>query len=302
MMKTAIVTGATGFVGQFLVNELENNGITVYAIVRDDKTAKKIIPKAKLIRGDLGNIKNIRKYLANCDLSDCVFYHLAWNGGTNGKNISFKSQVENINIGLNCIELSKELGCYKFIGIGSILDKASGEILERTITHPSIIYSATKDYLNKLLKLYAEKNGIEYTWCRLSGIYGPKDKTQNLISYVVGELEQGKSPLLSEGKQDYSFIYVRDCARALYHVGINSVPEVWECFIGGPEVKTIREYMGILNDIIAPEIQIIFGNRPDDGIRYEKEWFDLSNLKKFGYRPETFFKEGIIKTYKKGYI
>ena len=78
MNKNVIVTGATGFVGRYLLAELLQNGYNVYAVVRtpeklpkyDNDTQLHIIHKdlEQLTAGDLGNVQ--------ID----TFFHLGWAG------------------------------------------------------------------------------------------------------------------------------------------------------------------------------------------------------------------------------
>ena len=252
--------------------------------------------RIEIIQCSLEDIESLPRRVPLLD--DGVFYHLAWNGGTNGTDLDLYSQNENVLMGLRCMEAASKVGCSKFIGIGSVLDLTASQVLERSVTHPSATYAVVKDYLNKMLKLYSERLGIDYVWCRLSGVYGPNDRTMNLISYAVQELLSGRSPIVSEGSQWYSFVHVEDCARALYHVGDKHVSGISSCFIGGNEVMRVREFLSVVQETIAPHVKIEFGGRPDDGVVYDRRWFDLSSLQKFGYQPCVAFEEGIVEVRK----
>ena len=69
MGKSILVTGATGFIGSRLVNELINKGYNVTSLVRKEKQGN---PKSNIIYGDLTEEKIDFKELE----FDCVF-HLA---------------------------------------------------------------------------------------------------------------------------------------------------------------------------------------------------------------------------------
>ena len=64
MNKTAVVTGANGFVGSAVTKELLNHGYTVYAVVRAGK--EKNLPKAEqgtllTVNSSLETIRDLKK-------------------------------------------------------------------------------------------------------------------------------------------------------------------------------------------------------------------------------------------------
>ena len=78
-MKSAIVTGSTGFLGNWLVKELIENNVFVYALCR--KNSNRIsrlygLKNIKIIEIDMENISMITEHIENAD----NFYHLAWEG------------------------------------------------------------------------------------------------------------------------------------------------------------------------------------------------------------------------------
>ena len=68
MMRKAIVTGATGFIGRFLVRELVNQGVEVIAIVRSGSHNLESIEDlpVRIVECDL---KNLRFLIINISLS-----------------------------------------------------------------------------------------------------------------------------------------------------------------------------------------------------------------------------------------
>ena len=79
-MDKAIVTGATGFIGKFLVRELIKQGVDVIAVVR--KNSKNIseiesLP-VKIIKCNVSNFKFLPDLITERDI-DAVF-HFAWQG------------------------------------------------------------------------------------------------------------------------------------------------------------------------------------------------------------------------------
>jgi UDP-glucose 4-epimerase len=291
-MKKAIITGANGFVGSHLVQSLAGRGTQVFAVVRNR-------------RSDISSIQNMRNVtIVYCDLSEIqtlpeklsandfdAFFHLAWSSGKKLRQTGLSDQLDYLPYSVSCMDTAKSLGCKRFVGTGSVLEYVADLPLPN---HPNMLYAVSKDFANKLLLLHAREIGISYSWCRLSGIYGSGDGTGNLVSYTVNTLLGGSSPTYSQALQPYSFVHVTDCANAIAAVGNYSGEDTPLVFIGGNEIWAVRQFMETIGRIINPEIELKFGIRPDDGVRYKKEWFDISTLKnKIGYTPAISFEDGI---------
>ena len=107
-MKTAVVTGANGFVGSAVVNELLSNNYKVYAVVRNNHADR---------LSDLDNVE-----IVNCELSDIdrlpgqitekcdVFYHFAWSGSAGKDRANTRLQLDNVQWSVESIRAAKKLG------------------------------------------------------------------------------------------------------------------------------------------------------------------------------------------------
>lgn len=91
--RNILVTGATGFVGKYLVTALLENNYYVRIFVRNKEKARKMFgDNVEYIIGDISDEEKIRKSIENIDL----IYHLAANRGENrliDKEYYFKNNV-----------------------------------------------------------------------------------------------------------------------------------------------------------------------------------------------------------------
>ena len=271
-LKNVVVTGANGYLGSHLVKALINKGYYVWAIVRssESNTSKiNCLSNCGVVVCPLSEINRLSELLPCKEVLAC--YHLAWASGSKLSKETVLSQEEYIGQSIHLMDAVSKKDCKRFVGVGSILETNANYPLPK---HPNMAYAVAKDCTNKLLALRTRELGMQYTWCRLCGLYGNEDNTGNLVSYTISCLKEGRSPEYSSGSQAYSFIHVEDCADALVCIGEASDGVPGLMTIAGPECKTIKEYMTTIQKLIAPEVQLHFGARADDGIRYQEEWFD----------------------------
>jgi len=293
--ENVLVTGANGYIGAHLVKKLLDNRKFVWAIVRSkqsDISAIESLDNCRIIVCPMDKIASLDSLIECEDIKTC--YHLAWSSGKKIRQENFLSQERLIEYSISLMDVMNKKKCKKFIATGSILETNTLLPLAR---HPNMIYAVTKDCTNKLLKIRSDELKMQYTWCRLCGVYGDNDNTGNLISYTISSLKKGISPEYSLGVQPYSFIHVDDCAEALIRIGENLVCNKSLMTLSGPECMTIKEYMTIIKSSIASETSLKFGVRADDGVRYTKDMFDNRDLIKcFGMVYKHMFKDEIIKS------
>lgn len=83
-MNTALVTGATGFIGQWLTRELLEHGIRVYAVVRPGSENMGKLPEHRgltVISCELQDYGHLPDRLPEEAMGGIdVCYHLAWEG------------------------------------------------------------------------------------------------------------------------------------------------------------------------------------------------------------------------------
>jgi len=292
MNRDALVTGANGYLGAHLARKLSESGAHVWALVRNPERDLRLLQGLKnvdIIFCSLENIEELPRLIPRGAVNVC--YHLAWCSGRKLRNAEISDQVELAGNSIRLIDTVYRMGCRRFIGTGSILETNTGFPL---VNHPNMAYAVIKDCANKLLQLRARELGMQYCWCRLCGLYGGKDETGNLVSYTISKLMAGESPEYSSGLQPYSFVHVEDCAAILEKTGNREIYEKNLLTIPGPDCRTVAEYMKIIQQIVRPDVELHFGVKPDDGIRYSKELFSHNYLtEQIGYRYQYSFSEGI---------
>ena len=131
---------------------------------------------------------------------------------------------------------------------------------------------------------------------QFSNIYGPQNKTGNLVSYTLGEITNGKEAIFGPAKQPYDFIYVDDLIEAVYRIGIRKTSKN-AYLIGSGTPKILKEYLTDIGTQYGRPDLIKVGIRPDDGIVYSMDMFDIKDLvEDIGNYVQTDFGSGIRNT------
>jgi nucleoside-diphosphate-sugar epimerase len=293
MFMKVIMTGATGFIGKALCEELHGRGFRVTAIVGPgSKNLSRLPGYVKTIELCLDNVSRIQ---GEYD----VFYHLAWNGASGSDRDDFNIQSVNIAWTMNMLRLAKRLGCKRFIGAGSQAEygRVRGLCNENTATNPFMMYGKVKlDACNKGSVL-ARQLGLEFVWPRIYSVYGVGESRDTVLSYVLDSLMQGKQPELSLCDNMWDFLYVTDCARALADLGDlkKSLHGIYNVSYGSP--RLLSEFIQDVVEIVNPGIKPLYGVKEVD--ENKTFWLepDVSKLKAIPFTPEIDFRQGIKMKY-----
>ena len=190
-MKNAIVTGANGFVGTWLVKKLCSQNVQVTAIIKDTNENIddiKQLPGLKIVYCELSEIANLVDRINERGF-DC-FYHLAWVGSAGPLRANYETQLLNSKYSCDAAKAAKELECKKFLCAGTITERIIDNVVEDSSIGVSqnMIYGAAKKNTRILLNIFCRSIGMPFVWMQFSNIYGPLNKSGNLISYALSEV------------------------------------------------------------------------------------------------------------------
>ena len=291
----AVVTGATGFIGSALTKELSRQAVRVYAVGRNLKRLEELseieyvtaIPANHEGEFDTSHIQQVD-----------VFYHCAHMGGFDReKQGDYALQLENVKKACDAVEIALSLGVKKFVLASSI------NVIELNAFHdnPSFmpretcVYSAGKLAAEVIGKTLARKHGMEYCTAYIAMTFGERNRSHMLPNVIITQLLQGIQPRLIEGNQPYDLVYVGDVASALAAIG-KSGRDFENYYVGHQHLRTFREWMVEIRDIVSPQTELLFGAYPDaPSIDYQS--VDREKLyRDTGFLCGANFRDSIIKT------
>jgi len=255
-MKKALVIGAAGFVGDYLIRELNDNGIDAYATK---------LPHEILV-GEFAKVYDLdildREAVVNIlyEIQPDYIFHLAAQSsvGVAWKNPLLTVDV-NIKGSINVMDAVRDL-FYKprllLIGSGEEYGHIKPEetpISEDNALRPGNIYAATKACQNMIGSIYSKAYDMDLMMVRAFNHIGPGQASLFVVSDFcrqVAEIEKGiREPVIKVGnlaaKRD--FTDVRDVVRA--YVKLVQVGEAGETYnVGSGNAQEIRQ---ILNKVVA---------------------------------------------------
>lgn len=297
-MKRLILTGATGMIGSTIVEQAIQKNIECTCIVRKGSSRIDNLPKSdyvKILECDICDYNSLKISSGY----DC-FIHLAWEKTFGSDRDNPQLQLNNIQYTLDAVKLAKRAGCSVFIGAGSQAEYGiqSVDLTPELAVNPESGYGIAKYTAGKLSKMLCDQLGIRFNWLRILSVYGKKDNPHTLISYVINELKNARSPELTKCEQDWDYIYCEDAARAFVAVAENAVAGKTYP-LGGGKGRKLSEYLVDIRNIIAPNIELGFGKKQYYPHQPMHLVADISELTEdTGWKPQIDFSDGIRKIIK----
>lgn len=292
-VKKVIITGATGFIGEWLVKEMIQNNVAVTVIVREREKLHTEL-KVQLDIIETTNYDEIELQDTDYD----VFYHLAWAGVAAKDKNNIDIQFKNIPLAVSAMRLADRCGCKKFIMTGTIAeytmcDNVANYARRQT---PSNFYGAAKVAVFYTLEVLSKQLNMPFIWALLSSTYGEGRYNENIIVYTIKELLTGRKPLYGSLNQMWGFLYISDMVNALRLIGESGIPGK-TYGVGSGEFKLLKEYILQIRDMINPNLELGIGELPVSApeiISSCVATYDL--IKDTGFKAKVGFEEGIART------
>jgi len=241
-MKTALVTGANGFIGSHLLEALCREKIHVRCLVRNTSDLRWIQHlNIEVIHADLGNIDTLLKPVQDSNM----IFHLA--GAT--KAFDQKAfHAANVVATKNLLEaaLSNQSNLKRFLFVSS--QAASGPsqdgtpVKESDASHPLTLYGKSKLDAERVVLSYADR--LPVTIARPPSVFGPRDRDMLKIFKAI---KFGTKPVLGWKPQYASFIFVEDLVNGLIQAA-ESDQSIGKTYFLATEQKINLEHF---NNIVA---------------------------------------------------
>jgi len=238
-----LVTGATGFVGRYVVNELLRYEHHVIATSRNLDKARSYgwFSEVQYIPYNLNVVQeNFFQFFQQPEL----LIHLAWEGLPNYKGL-FHIE-ENLLFNYRFLKNMLEHGLKHLVVTGTCFEYGmqSGALSEDMEAKPDNPYGLAKDTLRKFLEQLQKKIDFKLKWVRLFYMYGKGQSPNAILSQLDKALENGETDFnMSGGEQLRDYLPVEKVAEYIVKIVMqDKIHGVINCCSGTPiSIKSLAE-------------------------------------------------------------
>ena len=295
--KTVLVTGSKGFLGSFLVKELEK------------LCPKKIItPSSKEL--DLRDNSNCKKAVLDVD----IVFHLAAHVGGIGLNKERPGDLfyDNLMMGTQLLHEAKNASVQKFIALGTVCSYPKFSqipFLESSIwdgypEETNAPYGLAKKMMLVQSQAYREQYNFKSIVVIPTNLYGPNDNFDPSSSHVIPALilkidnakkNNSKSiTLWGDGTPTRDFLYVEEASRGII-LAADKYDDPLPINLSSEEEISIKQLAELISDLMKFDGKITLDTSKPNG----QPRRCVSNKRaeeKLNFKPETSLKEGLRRT------
>lgn len=308
-MKNVLVTGADGFIGSHLVEELVKKGYKVRALSLynsfnywgwlEDIDCKKEI---EVVNGDIRDPFFCKKLTQNID----VIFNLAALIAIPYSYVAPNSYVEtNINGTLNICQAALENNCEKILHTST--SEVYGTALyvpidEKHPKQPQSPYSASKIGADAMALSYYNAFNLPVTIVRPFNTYGPRQSARAVIPTIISQIAAGKKQInLGDVTPTRDFNYVKDTCKGFISIAEANGTTGQEINISSNYEISIGDTLNLIKKIMSSDVEFIVEEKR---IRPEKSevfrlWGDNSKLMNLtSFKPDYSIEKGLEETIK----
>jgi CDP-glucose 4,6-dehydratase len=233
--RRALVTGATGMVGSWLVKELLDRGAHVVALVLDLDPQSELVrsgdlERVSVVSGRLEDIGTLERAVTLHEV-DSVFHLGAQTLVGAAHRAPLRTWEANVRGTYNLLEVCRRHADLVRAVVVASSDKAYGAAAELPYTEDSPLaashpYEVSKAAADLIAQSYHTTYGLPVAIARCGNIYGGGDLNwSRIVPGTIRSLLSDERPVLrSDGSMVRDYLYVRDAAAAYVQLG-EKVPD-----------------------------------------------------------------------------
>lgn len=267
MSKKVLITGADGFIGSHLVEELLNQGFEVKAFCFYnsfnswgwlDSLPKEKLSRIEIFTGDIRDPNGVRTAMKGCD----IVYHLAALIAIPYSYHSPDSYVDtNIKGTLNIIQAAKDLNIERVLVTSTSEIYGTAQYVPIDELHPKqpqSPYSASKIGADCMADSFFRSFDMPITIVRPFNTYGPRQSARAIIPTIITQLLQGFNEIkLGDLTPTRDLLYVKDTVKGFIEIAKSDSLIGHECNIATNSEISMQKMADTLIKLINPDAKIV---------------------------------------------
>jgi len=300
--RRIVITGAAGFIGSHLAEELLNRECSVVGI-------------DNLLTGDLANIAHLRdrdfQFIRHdvtnfIDVDGPVDYVLHW--------ASPASPIDYLELPIQTLQVGS-LGTHKALGLAKAKSAAfviasTSEVYGDPLEHPQKetywgnvnpigprgVYDEAKRFAEAMTMAYHRYHGVDTKIVRIFNTYGPRMRIKDgraVPAFISQALLNEDVTVFGDGTQTRSFCYVDDLVGGILKLMDSNLNEPVN--IGNPHEMTIEGIAKAIIQMTGSKSKIIYQDLPVDDPKVRQP--DITKARTLlGWEPKVKLEQGLVKT------
>src|SRR5215207_672589 len=299
-----LITGAAGFLGSSLANQLAREGHQIRGL--DDLSPgdpKALGPDVHFTRGDMSDRPKLWTLLQEVD----VVYHLAARVSV-PESILYPRDYNNVNVGgtVALMEAMRDVGVRRVVlaSSGAVYGDLGEQPLKEFMTpNPRSPYAVSKLAAEYYVRNIRGLWGIETVSLRIFNAYGPGQHLPAshppVVPHYLRQAQRGGTLVVhGDGSQTRDYVYVDDVVSGM--VAAATAPNVDGMMvnIGSGNETSVSELIKCVQEVTGSNAEVIYNPKTSGGV--SRLCADLTLAKeKLNYRPSIGLAEGLRLTLKR---
>ena len=267
MNQKVLVTGADGFIGSHLVEELLLQGYQVKAFCMYnsfnswgwlDSFPKELLAQIEIFNGDVRDPNGVRTAMKGCDM----VFHLAALIAIPYSYHSPDSYVDtNVKGTLNVIQAAKDLGVERVLVTSTSEIYGTAQYVpidEKHPKQPQSPYSASKIGADCMADSFYRSFDMPITIVRPFNTYGPRQSARAIIPTIITQLLNGFEEIkLGDLTPTRDLLYVKDTVKGFVEIAKSTSLIGHECNIATNSEVSMQTMADTLVELINPNAKIV---------------------------------------------
>ncbi|MES2309444.1 MAG: UDP-glucuronic acid decarboxylase family protein [Verrucomicrobiota bacterium] len=299
-MKTAVVTGAAGFLGSHLTDRLLKEGYRVIGV--DNFLTGNPANLEHLQKDDRFEFKqqDVTEYL-NIPGDVSVVFHFA----------SPASPIDYLELPIQTLKVGS-LGTHRALGLAKAKNArfviaSTSEIYGDPLVHPQTedywgnvntvgprgVYDEAKRFAEAMTMAYHTHHGVDTKIVRIFNTYGPRMRLKDgrvVPAFVSQALQDQPITIFGQGTQTRSFCFVSDLIDGIFKLSESPYHDPFN--IGNPNELTIKEFAERIVRITNSKSTIEYHPLPTDDPKQRQPNITKAR-EKLGWEPKVDLETGL---------